>query len=189
MSNSGKTLTKSQSLYCSNRAGGEMTKVDCYLNAYPRCKSKESAKASWQMLEKQPHIQEEIKRLQDATETSETLTRQEKRVFLARCVRVNGLAIDPEDSDDENADLVMDVKRSYDKEGNHVGTAFKLPSKLGAVEIDNKMAGHNEPDEVNHTHGGGVMLVPIGGESLDEWEKDAVKQQKGMVTPTDEKAP
>ena len=189
MSNSGKQLTKSQSLYCANRVRGEATKVGCYMEAFPRCKSKDAARSSYQDLERLPHIQEEIKRLQDATETSETLSRQEKRVFLARCVRVNALAIDPEDVDDPNADLVTDVKRRYDKDGNHVETSFKTPAKLNAVEIDNKMAGHNEPDEVSHHLDGGVMLVPTGGENLDEWEKDAVKQQEGMKKPTDEKTP
>tara|TARA_R110002020_G_scaffold472424_1_gene700403 strand:- start:2426 stop:2905 length:480 start_codon:yes stop_codon:yes gene_type:complete len=159
------------------------------MESFPRCKSKDAARTQARLLGHQPHIQEEIKRLQDATETSETLSRQEKRVFLARCVRVNALAIDPEDVDDPNADLVTDVKRRYDKDGNHVETSFKTPAKLNAVEIDNKMAGHNEPDEVNHHMDGGVMLVPTGGENLDEWEKTAVKQQEALRKPKDEKTP
>lgn len=170
-----------------NRANGEMSKGKCYMEAFPRCRTEEAARKGFSRLENLPHIQAEIKRLQDATETGETLTRQEKRVFLARVVRVNPVAIDPDDPEDENADLVEGVTRRYDKEGNHISTSFKMPSKMSAVEIDNKMAGHNEPDEVKHTHGGGVMLVPVGGDSLDEWEKDAVKQQEALTTP--KKAP
>lgn len=188
MSNSGKELTKSQRLYCANRANGETTKVGCYMEAFPRCKSRDAARQSYQMLEKQPHIQEEIKRLQDATETNETLSRQEKRIFLARVVRANLANIDPDDEDvDGGMDLASAVTRRFNKEGDHISTSVSLPSKLAAIEIDNKMAGHNEPDEVNHHLDGGVMLVPTGGDNLDEWEKAAVKQQAAMRKPKDEK--
>jgi len=175
-----KKLTKSQSIYCANRAGGEMTKIDCYLEAYPRCGSKDSARSSYQDLEKQPHIKAEIARLQRNTETATTLSRQEKREFLARVARVNPIAIDPDDAGDTNADLIESVTRRYNGEGDHISTTFRVPSKLAAVEIDNKMAGHNEPDEVNLKHGGGVMLVPTGGSSLNDWEKDAVRQQEAL---------
>ena len=175
-----KKLTKSQSLYCAARASGEVPKGQCYLNAFPGCKTIKSARSLYQKLDKQPHIQAEMKRLQDGTETAETLTRQEKRVFLARVVRVNPIAIDPDDAEDPNADLIESVTRRYNGEGDHISTTFRVPSKLSAVEVDNKMAGHNEPDEHNHNHNGGVMLVPSGGANLDDWEKDAVKQQEAL---------
>lgn len=184
-----KKLTRSQSLYCANRATGEMGKAESYLASFPRCKSKGSAITSSALLEKDERIQAEIKRLLDATETEETLSRQEKRIRLARIVRVNSLAIDPDDSEDANADLVESVKRNFDKDGNHISTTFKIPSKLKAIEIDNRLAGHNEPDEVNHHIDGGVMLVPTGADSLDDWEKDAVKQQGELTKPTNKKAP
>lgn len=175
-------LTRSQTEYCRLRAGGEMTKTDCYLQAFPRCKSKKTAAGRYQQLELDPRIQAEIQRLQDATETSLVLSRQEKREFLARVVRANLGELD------ESSDLVDSVTRRYDKDGNEISTTFKLPSKAQCIEIDNKMAGHNEPEEMNIHHDGGVMLVPTGGGTLDEWEKEAVAQQK-KLTAGDKKAP
>jgi hypothetical protein len=159
-----------------------MTKTDAYLDAYPRTRKPETARVSYQKLEKDPRIQKRIKELQEATETDLVLSRQEKREFLARVVRANlgGL--------DESSDLLDSVTRRYDKEGNEISTTFKLPSKASCIEIDNKMAGHNEPEEMNVHHDGGVMLVPTGGGTLDEWEKEAVAQQK-KLTAEDKKAP
>ncbi len=165
-----------------------MSKTDCYLTAYPRTKKAETARAAYQRLESDPRIPARIKELQDATETDLVLSRQEKRQFLARVVRADFKSIDLDDPDEEDGDLIESVTRKYDKDGNHIGTTIKLPSKNQCIEIDNRMAGHNEPEEVNHNHGGGVMLVPVNGDTLDDWEKEAIAQQE-KLTNTDEKTP
>lgn len=61
----------------------------------------------------------------------------------------------------------------------------RVGNKTKCIEIDNKMAGHNEPDEVNVTHDGGVMHVPMlpvpeGSALLTEWEKQSVAQQASL---------
>lgn len=177
------TLTKQQLEYARQRASGSTSQVDAYMLAYPKAK-RTSARTLAKRLEKKPEVQEEIARLRKETETPLVLSRQEKREFLARVVRVNPLEIDPDDKDDPNADLIEGVTRYYNKDGDHIRTVLKMPSKEQAVEIDNKMAGHNEPDEVNMNMGGGVMVVPIGGATLDDWEKEAVKVQAALKSLT-----
>lgn len=129
-------------------------------------------------------IQMEIKRLQaitrDVSDHENLLTRNEKRKYLAGVVRANVLEIDPDNPDDPSGWLVESVVRQYDKEGNLVRTTVKLPSKLQALEMDNKMTGENQPDVIEHKLSGGVMLIPTGGDTLDSWEKMAISQQGGL---------
>jgi len=160
-----------------------MSKTEAYMSAFPRTKKRETARSSYQKLEADPRIPARIKELQEATETDLVLTRQEKREFLARIVRANLAELD------ESSDLIESVTRRYDKEGNETGTTYKMPSKAQCIEIDNKMAGHNEPEEVNHNFEGGVMLVPTGGASLDEWEKAAIAQQEALKESGQKKTP
>jgi hypothetical protein len=145
--------------------------------------SKNTASTEATRLEKAPEIKAEIARLKQKTETSATLSRQEKREFLARVVRAEYPQIDPEDPLSPNLDLVESMQRHYNKDGELTRISFKLPSKTSAIEIDNKMAGHNEPEEHNVTFEGGVMLVPLGGATLDQWEKEAAKQQEALKSP------
>ncbi len=187
--NPAKPLTPQQEKFCQLRAGGEMSKTDCYLTAYPRTKKAETARVNYQRLEKDPRISARIKELMQATETDLVLGRQEKREFLARVVRANFKSIDPDDPEEENADLIESITRRYNKDGDHIATTIKLPSKATCIEIDNRMAGHNEPEEHLHKHEGGVMLVPTGGGTMDEWEKEAVRQQQELQEAGQKKTP
>ena len=140
-------------------------------------------------------VQEELvrqQRLARATEDEATmLARNEKRVFLARVVRTDLMSIDPDDPHEANGDLLSEVTRKYDKEGNHTSNTFKMPNKLNAIEMDNKMTGHNEPEVVEHRVNSGVMLLPSAGEGvgtidvLSTWEKDAQMQQAGLKSGAD----
>lgn len=172
-------LTTQQAQYCQHRVSGNHNKVESYMLAYPKCQ-KNSASNLSNKLEKKPQIIAEIKRLQGQVEDKSVLTRMEKRQFLARVVRAKLADMDPEDPNDPDADLIHEITKKYDKDGCHLGTTAKLPGKLQAVEIDNRMSGHNEPEKVEHTINGGVMLVPIGGTTLDEWEKEAMEQQEDL---------
>lgn len=152
-------------------AGGEKPAVDCYRLAYPKAKNYKAVRNLASRLSKRPDVAAEIKRLQKETESSLTLSRQEKREFLARVVRGNLAELD------ESSDLVESVSRNFDKDGNEIKVTVKMPGKATCIEIDNRMAGHNEPEEYKHTVENGVMLVPVGASTLDEWEKFAAKQQ------------
>lgn len=172
-------LTPNQATFTKLVAAGGV-QITSYMEAFPRCKSRKAANSASQVLLKDPRIQAEIRRLQKATETPLTLSIQEKREFLARVVRADITKIDPDDPDEKNGQLLDSVNRSYDKDGNQLKTTVKLCSKIQAIEVDNKLAGHNTPEEHNLNVGGGVMLVPMGGVTLDEWEKAAVAQQEAL---------
>jgi hypothetical protein len=168
-------LTEEYKIYCRARADGTLGKREAYLTAFPNA-SRDSAPVLASRLDRKPEIRAEIARLQKRTETSTVLSRQEKREFLARVVRAKIGEVD------ETSDLVDSKTLYYDKEGNHIRTVLKLPGKATCIEIDNKMAGHNEPEKVDVTVNGGVMFVPVasGGATLDEWEKAAATQQESL---------
>lgn len=140
---------------------------------------------SWSKTE---FVGNELKALRRESELDRGLRRQEKRNFLARAVRANALEIDPEDPNDPNADLIQEVVRSYDRQGNVVRTAVKLFPKTVAMEMDNKMTGDNAPEEVHHTLSGGVMVIPVGkADSLEDWEQTAIRQQDSLRAPEEDK--
>jgi len=166
-------LSDSEKLYCQKRAEGALPKYQCYLEAF-RLANKGSAQTLSTRLEKRPEIALEIKRLQDATETKNTLSRQEKREFFAAVVRAN-LAELTEDSP-----LLESVTRFFDKQGNLQRVVLKLPSKAECIRLDNVMAGHNEPEEHHHTIEGGVMVLPAMPSNMEDFEKTAVEQQRAL---------
>jgi hypothetical protein len=170
-------LTDSEKLYCSLRAEGNIPKYQCYMDSF-RTNNKASAYTLSTRLEKRSEVKNEIERLQRATESKKTLSRREKREFLARIVRADPKNLRPEDSD-----LADSVTHYYDKSGALQKTVLKLPSKAECVKLDNQMAGHNEPEEINVNHGGGIMLVPVSGmnDDLEAWEKAAEAQQVELM--------
>lgn len=176
-------LTEQERNYCALIVEG-VTKRNSYLQAFPACTTLKSASVLATRLGKRLEIVAEIKRLRDATETPKTLSRQEKREFLARNVRANREKIvgDLESGlGHVDADLVSEITPRYDKEGDRVGTSYKFESKNKSIEIDNLMAGHNEPIETNVNVTSGVLMIPTGGKTLDEWEKTTVSQQEELL--------
>lgn len=190
-------LTPQQIAYCQHRAMGELPKYQCYMLAYDCTRNTANAGDGWQRLEKKPEIMEYIKKLQKDTEVAGTLTRIEKRLFLARVVRAswkqfngNPEIIDPESGEITDGDLINSITTKFDKDGNHLGDKIELPSKLEAIKIDNLMAGHNEPEETNvNLLGQGVMLVPVGGNTQEEWERAAMAQQEELKAGKTQAAP
>jgi hypothetical protein len=86
---------------------------------------------------KSERIKKEISRLREKAFSSDVLTFNEKRNYLARVVRSDATAPD--------ADLVQEVREEVDAEGN-VKRVRKMVSKLEALNIDNKMIGHEHKD-------------------------------------------
>lgn len=161
---------------------GDIT--EAYLECIEPGIERQSAGMKGHSLLKYKFIYDEVERqrklMRDKEDPKLMMSRYEKRTFLARVARANPLKINPDNPDDENGDLVESVTRHYDREGNHIRTVIKLPSKLQAVEIDNRMTGDNEPEVHELRLGGGVMLVPVGAETLDGWEKHAITQQQEL---------
>lgn len=167
-------LNPNQLKFAQLSAGG-MNKRQAYREAYPKCGSEKAASTKSQLLWSDPRVVKVVEDIRKASSTVSTLSVREKREFLARTVRCN-----VQNLSEEDADLVESIKKSYDKDGNFLSEDLRLGSKLKAIEIDNRLAGHNEPEEHKVDVGGGVMLVPVGGASLDEWEKEAVAQQEAL---------
>jgi hypothetical protein len=165
---------------------GTKTMEACYFEAFPKCKARLTARSGVQRLEARDDIKKEIARLRKETEEEGTLSRLEKRRFLARVVRARlpDLAEEYENGDieEDDKDLIHEVNHIYNKDGDLVRKVFKLPSKTTCIEIDNKMMGHNEPEEVNHNlPEGGVMLIPMApGATLEDYEKAAIEHQRRL---------
>ena len=75
-------LPSKQLRFCRAIADGSNHRT-AYMHAYPDCSEKSADAASARLLSN-VRVQAEIKRLQDKTETKETLTRQMKRERLAK---------------------------------------------------------------------------------------------------------
>jgi hypothetical protein len=154
------------------RAGGNVPKYQCYLDAF-RTSNKGSAQSLATRLEKRQEIQAEILRLKKATETEITLRRSEKREYLARVVRSNFAELS------EDSDLLEEVHRFYHKDGRISKVVLKVPSKVKCIEIDNRMAGHNEPEKANVNHCSGVMILPYH-ENQEKFEADLIERQRRL---------
>lgn len=77
------------------------------------------------------------------------------------------------------------VTRQYNKEGDVVGQRLErqLVDPLKAIQILNSMRGYDQPKEINLTHKGGVMVVPMTS-SDEEWLKIAETQQQKLIEET-----
>lgn len=179
--------------YCMERATNDLPRYVVYKQIF-ETNNDDSARVKSYELEKLPEIQEEIKKHIEEGQTVKVLSRQEKRERIASTVRADKAAIlrafdpavmaldDPHDAYLRSlVDSYQENKR-YNKDGEHIGTTItvRLPGTVGLIEIDNKMAGHNEPEEVAVLNNGGVMVVPTGGATLDDWEKEAAQQQEDL---------
>lgn len=138
-------LSPQQLAFCDNIVDG-LDQTEAYRLAYPKCKSGHAQSAS--ALLRNPKIRAEIQRLRAATESERTLSRQEKREFLASVVRAKV------DELDGMSPLIQKkkVKTVTDKDG---GTSesieLEMMSKSQAIVIDNQMMGDNEPERVEQT--------------------------------------
>jgi len=86
---------------------------------------------------KTPRVADEVKKLRERVFEKTALSFSEKRNYLARVVRSDATAPDP--------DLVQEIREEVDAEGN-VKRVRKMVSKLEALNIDNKMIGHEHKD-------------------------------------------
>ena len=90
-------------------------------------------------LEKKPKIVQYLETLKTSAAVQTVLSVEAKRKFLHDLVNANPL--DP----DLPGHLIQEARTEVDPAGN-VKKVIKLPSKLEAINIDNKMAGDNYAD-------------------------------------------
>jgi len=134
-------------------APGNIPAVKAYMECYPDT-SYDSARSSSADLLANPSIQEEIKRIRGLVEQDAVLSVEEKRKFLASAVRT------PLSEMDTDNPLATEYTITKD------GIKVKAFSKEKAIEIDNKMAGHNEAEVVKHEYN------LVWGEEEQEEEKN-----------------
>lgn len=111
-----------------------------------------SAGASRKMRE--PHIQAELRRLREELDDKDAMKAKEKRLFLAKLVR---------------GEIGVDL--------GLFSTAPTVQELMTAIKIDNEMAGHNAPSEVNV--GGPTLADAIFGLLGDQSLKVGGSHEEG----------
>jgi phage terminase small subunit len=107
---------------------------------------------------KQPRIKAFVSKLREKQHGEMVLTANEKRAFLARCLRADL------SSGKVDGDLVQEVREEVDKEGN-VKRVVKLVSKMDALREDNIMSGDRFQDRQPQASNPFLMIVSLGKSS------------------------
>jgi len=136
-----KKLSTQHANFCLLMAGGNINQTHAYMECYPDS-NYDSARADAPRLLAKASIQAEVQRLQKLTTTSKVMSMAEKREFLAEVKRT------PIGEIDESSPLAQEKTVTISQYGQ--STKIKMMSKKDAVDIDNKMAGHYEPDVVEY---------------------------------------
>lgn len=122
--------------FCDGIVAGKSA-TEAYCAAYPRA-TPESARKHAARLKAKAEVREEIarmRRLADEKAGSAVLQCLEKRMFLARVVRARPALLE------HDSDLIQSIKR-----GKNFGE-LKLPDKIAAIQLDNKLAGKGQADD------------------------------------------
>ncbi len=75
-------------------------------------------------------------------------------------------------------------KKSYDRNGNIVSSETIYPIRLIELELKKHDAGYRDKQELAVKHSGGVLVVPAGIESVEDWE-EKFKTMKVINPPTE----
>jgi len=92
-------------------------------------------------------------KLKEKSFEKDALSYNEKRSFLARAVRA--------DATNPDADLVQEIREEVDSEGN-VRRVRKLVSKMEALSLDNKLAGHEWKDRETKASNPFALIIQLG---------------------------
>jgi hypothetical protein len=154
-----------------------VTKWESYQKVF-QC-SKSSANSGVQVMLKKPEVQDMMELMAEEAQSKLTMSRTSKREFLCRLRDVKITEINLDDVEKKDHDLIESVTYRYDREGNKISATVKLPSKLQALDMDNRMAGHNEAEKIEIELTGGVMMIPAPT-GADAWELEAEGQQRKL---------
>ena len=138
-----------------------------------------SAQVACSKMLKDPEVQDLMELMQEQAASKLTMSRVGKRERLKRIVDVKITEIDLEDLDKKDHDLIEKITYRYDRHGDVASATVVLPSKLQAMEMDNRMAGHNEAEKIEIELTGGVMMIPAPTD-VESWELQAAGQQKKL---------
>ena len=151
-------INPKQAIFARLVASGE-TAVSAYALAYPKAK-KTSVRAAAARLAHHPGVRAEIARLQEAAGKEAVLSIAEKRAWCAKVLKT------PVGQVDENSPLAQEV--SYVEGKNGATKKVKMVNKIAALELDNKLAGHDYKDQPLGKDNPFLMLVGICGNSRDD---------------------
>lgn len=124
-----------------------MPQIEAYRKAGYKFKNAATGWAASSRLAARPDVSAYIAAARMTAAKSAVLTLQEKREFLARIVRTPLRAIDPNDPDHKDGDLIKKYKYSstHGEEGDRETEEFEKLDPLKALELDNKLSG-DDPD-------------------------------------------
>jgi phage terminase small subunit len=104
---------------------------------------------------RQDRVKAYVSKLREKSFEGMELSYKEKRSFLARCVRTSVSAINAD------SDLAQEVVEEVDAHGN-VRRRVKAVDRLRALEVDNKMAGHDWKDREPQNSNPFMLIVAMG---------------------------
>ena len=131
------------------------------------CPTIEGHGANGLRLLKSERIQNEIRKLREKRFEKDALSYNEKRSFLARAVRA--------DATNPDADLVQEIREEVDSGGN-VRRVRKLVSKMEALSLDNKLAGHEWKDRSPQVSNPFTLIIALGKTSGNTSLMDDARQ-------------
>jgi len=142
---------------------------DAYSGAGFKIDARSSGNAK--RLERRPDVQAYLDAVRQSAAGESVMTVEEKRMFLARIVRVPLIKIDPTDPDDPNADLIKKTKRRV-VEGNEqdpeawIHDELEKYDALRAIDEDNKLAGEDPASKAISELA--TALSSLGGPALPD---------------------
>lgn len=129
-----------------------LDKAAAYRSVYPNAKPSSSCSAGTRLFK---IVQERVNELQRGSATKNTLTMQERREFLARCVRADLNALDLE----KDGDLIQEKITTITPQGQET-VKVKLPGKRECIMSDAELSG----ELVSHhdlTSNGSPLAAPV----------------------------
>ena len=180
-------LTRGQFVYCQLILAGNSDNEACR-QAFPN-----ATKHNPYWLNQCEAVQTYLQAMRGLEWGHRRLERDEKRAFLGDVMRMRvDLIFDDSGAvKEEYAHLVESIIHTYDKQGKITRTTYKFYNKLDAIKIDNQMAGHDAPTQVNLTvqdDVGVLCQTPSFRESLLK-QLEAKNAKEAELTPATDAAP
>lgn len=172
-------LDATELAFCRHHAEGKLP-ARAYMHAQrdagePMNKAQAAVKAGY--LLRRPEVNAYIKKLRQEMEKHCVATGATLMTFLTAVIYT------PIDEVDGQSPLCHKkvITRKTDKDGNVTEIIhYEMPNKLKAVERLAKMKGLDAPTKVEHSHSGGIMVMPFVA-SVDDWTASVADQQKKLM--------
>ena len=165
------TLNRRQQLFCQYIAEGE-SQARAYLKAGFKANTIQQAGSNAIRLMRTERVASYLGKIKEIVFKNQVLTFNEKRSYLARCVRTSV------DQVGASSDLAQEVTEEVSAEGS-VKRKIKIVDKLRALELDNKMAGDNFADRSPQVSNPFLFIVSL---SKTEGQADATNEAQNAAS-------